>query len=381
MADVQPHHRRPGVARRIVFFPLGIVHRCMRLYDEWQEPRKLRKFSKSLHKERAREAPKPLRLKRRRALSLAKTNASASVGCPLLARLPKEIRLQIWQYVLGSGGCHYHLVHGGGRITHALCQSSNHENVNKLPSPCCPSSASRACCDKMLMSHICTTDESCIRQSTNVDEVFEKLPRANSTLLRTCRQIYQDAALLLYSTNIFDVDDLNTFIYWSRTILPSRLAAVRALSISWDIFWPPLTKTDPLGRYTFETACPHARLGLRNSDQVWVDFWDIVATKMPGLQDLRIMIGCNPPYYGVVDPIIFFGKERGLLRDVNALWVKPLLTIRGLKKFELEIIGGGSRGRYDHFSTPVGEDDLELQEKTELFLEDVRRIVCEPSPT
>lgn len=304
-------------------------------------------------------------------------NGNASVDCPLLTRLPKEVRIQIWQYVLGSGGYHYHLIHGGGRITHALCRYTGHESVNKLASPCCSSSASRTCCDTVLMSHLCITEQNCIRQSANVDEVLDNLPRASATLLRTCRQIYQDAATLLYSTNIFDVDDLNTFIYWSRTILPSRLAAVRALGVSWDIFWPPLTKTDPSGRYTIGTAAVPKRLALRTSDQVWLDFWDIVATKMPGLQDLRIKIGSIHPFYVAS---VLFGRERGLLRDINAEWVKPLLNIRGLKKLELEILGGDRRSMYHQFSASREEDDLELLERTKLFVEDVRRVVCEPLP-
>jgi hypothetical protein len=346
----------------------------------WQVARTKKTFQ--VHqKERAREAPKPLRSTRRRALSLLQTNANPGVGCPLLTRLPKEIRIQIWQYALGSGGCHYHLMHGGGRITHALCQASSHGNVNNLASPCCRSSASRTCCDKTLMSHLCLTGRGCTRQAANMDNVFDKLPRANSTLLRTCRQIYQEATLLLYSTNIFDVDDLNTFIYWSRTILPGRLASVRALSISWDIFWPPLTKTNPTGTHTCEMVCPYERLGVRNSDQVWLEFWDIVATKMAGLQDLRIRIGIMPQYYGTAHLSALFGKEKGLLRELSANWVRPILCIRGLKRFELEILRGDTRGPRGPFNASSGEGDPEIEEKTKLFLEDVRRIVCKPLQT
>jgi hypothetical protein len=367
------------VAKRTVLSPLFILYDYVQLYRSSRGPRKR---SKSIQKDIARDAPKPLRLKRRRAPSSSRVNVNASVDCPLLNRLPEEIRIEIWQYVLGSGG-HYHLMHGGGRITHALCQFSNHENVNNLASPCCASSASRTCCDKTFMSHTCLSDGSegrCIRQSMNVQNLRNNFPRVDLNLLRTCRQIYQEVALLLYSTNIFDVDDLNTLIYWSRTILPSRLATVRALSISWDVFWPPLTKTDPADIHTFETACRYERLRLRHSDQVWVEFWEVVATKMTGLQDLRMRIGFMPAYYAVVDLDALFGKDRGLVRDVSAQWVEPILSIRGLKKFELEIFGGYSQGPSDRFDPPGRGIDLEVQERTKLFLEDVRRIVCEPLP-
>jgi hypothetical protein len=210
---------------------------------------------------------------------------------------------------------------------------------------------------------------------------LDTLPRARATLLRTCRQVYQDAATLLYATNVFDADDLNTFIYWSRTILPGRLAAVRALGVSWDIFWPPLTKADPSGRYTMGAVAVHRRLALRNSDQVWLDFWDIVATKMPGLRDLRVRIGAMHPFYAALGTGILFGRERGLRRDVNAEWVQPLLNVRGLETLELDILGGDGRSVYHPASAAGGHDDLELRERTDMFVEEVRRVVCQPSPS
>jgi hypothetical protein len=227
---------------------------------------------------------------------------------------------------------------------------------------------------------VCVTDHSCIRQSENVDGVLDTLPRARAALLRTCRQVYQDAATLLYSTNIFDVDDLNTFIDWSRTILPGRLAAVRALGVSWDIFWPPLTTFDLSRPYRVGPMAVHQCLALRNSDQVWLDFWDIVATKMPGLQDLRVRIGTMHPFYAGLAHGSLFGRERGLRRDVHAEWVRPLLNIRGLKRLELDLLEDRRSVSYP-VGASGGHDDLDYRERTNLFVEEVRRVVCAPSPS
>ena len=40
------------------------------------------------------------------------------------------------------------------------------------------------------------------------DAEWESHPRLDLTLLRVCRQIYNEAVELPYATNIFDVDDL-----------------------------------------------------------------------------------------------------------------------------------------------------------------------------
>jgi hypothetical protein len=124
------------------------------------------------------------------------------------------------------------------------------------------------------------------------------MKRASLELLRSCQQIYQEAVELPYSTDIFDVDDLATLVYWPRAILPNRLAAVRNLRVNWEVFWPPLTKTDPNGSYTYESACNYERVRLKHSNEVWLEFWNTVAMKMAGLQDLRITIGFMSQYYG-----------------------------------------------------------------------------------
>ena len=84
--------------------------------------------------------------------------------------------------------------------------------------------------------------------------------------------------------------------------------------------------------------CKYEFLRLGHSDQVWLDFWDIVAKRILSLQDLRMTIGFTVRPFAIADLSQLFGKDRGLLRDINAPWVKPIHGIRGLKRFELEIL-------------------------------------------
>ena len=274
-------------------------------------------------------------------------------------------------------------MHGNGRMTHAVCQYGDHDSVNDLPNPCCSAVASRSCCPETNAASVSLWNGGCVHKAMAVHNVgFSHVPtlkRIDLTLLRTCRQIYQEAAELPYSTNIFDVDDLATLVYWSRTIIPPRLAAVRNLRVSWEVFWPPLTKSDRHGSHTYENACIYERVRLKHSDQVWLDFWDTVAAKMAGLQDLRMTIGFLSQYYDVVDLKAIFGIDRGLVCSIDAPWLKPILKIRGLGRFELEILDGRNWREADSRNAPNKEYDPELKNRTERLLEDVRRIVCKPS--
>jgi hypothetical protein len=103
---------------------------------------------------------------------------------------------------------------------------------------------------------------------------------------------------------------------------------VRNLRVSSGVLWPPLTKNDPTGSYTYENACDY-ELVLKHSDTIWLEFWDMVATKMTGLQDLRMTTDFVSRYYHVIDLKATFGADRVLGRTIDATWLEPILKIRG----------------------------------------------------
>ena len=107
---------------------------------------------------------------------------TAETGPPL-ARLLREIRIQIWLYVLDCGGRHYHLMHGDGSITHALCQSGSHESLNSIINPCCSSSQS-PCCPETILPYTCFNRQGRGRVVMGIHKPWHKLLRVDLTLLR-----------------------------------------------------------------------------------------------------------------------------------------------------------------------------------------------------
>jgi hypothetical protein len=202
--------------------------------------------------------------------------------------------------------------------------------------------------------------------------------RADLTLLRTCRQIYLEAAELSYATNVFNVEDLHHFVTWSRTILPTQLAAVRTLMVQWKLFLPPLGTADTSDSYTAEDAKSHEALCgahiREGGDTLYFEFWDTVAVKMVGLQDLRLKVIHEA--YG--DAYFWLGIKCGddvdLLRSIYPQF-KPILKIRGLKRFELKVIYKVS------IMCLVKFQNGEPKDTTDRLAQEMREIVCKPSPS
>lgn len=132
------------------------------------------------HKRRARDLPKPFRMKRRRALSSTQFSAKHGRDWPL-ACLLREIRNQIWLSVLDCSGRQYHLMHGDGSIPHALCQSGSHNNLNSIINPCC-SSSQCPCCPETILPYTCF-NKGRGRVVMGIYKPWHKLLRVDLTLL------------------------------------------------------------------------------------------------------------------------------------------------------------------------------------------------------
>ena len=199
------------------------------------------------------------------------------------------------------------------------------------------------------------------------DAELESHPRLDLTLLRVCRQMYNEAVELPYATNIFDVDDLITLVYWSQTILPSRLQLVRDLRVDWQIYWPPYTKMDPSGVRTSQTACPFDRIRLKHSNLVWWEFW-LVVSRMTGLRDVRMTLGFLSGQFHYEDLRRLFGPDQGLVPDLDAAWLQPILNVRGLTNFEL-VIADGDCGEYYLGESEPSQPDPADEERRRQFLQ------------
>ncbi|KAI9877250.1 MAG: hypothetical protein M1830_004431 [Pleopsidium flavum] len=228
-------------------------------------------------------APKPLP-RNRRALSTISFDRSLNSTCVLLDRLPPEIRLEIYTYVVG--GNLLHLVQGQERISHVRCRASSATDFLRTCRPAAANTARRI-----------------IPGSTS---------NGNLALMRTCRQVYIEAMDVLYSTNIFDLDDPRTLLYLSQSIRPQRLASITKLHVYCPIGSPPRHgrgKRYPIKERPYD-------------ERTWEQFWHVIATRMPRLLDLKVRFGLR------------FGIPELRMDDV---WVMPLLEIRRLKRFDFEV--------------------------------------------
>lgn len=214
--------------------------------------------------------------RRRRRLSTGYSQQT-NVNCHLLNKLPLELRLQIYEYVLG--GNLLHLIQIPRRIAHVRCRALHVPDHSRQCRP-----ASRMPLHPWLRT----------------------ISSANLALLKTCRQIYIEAIDILYTTNTFDINHLSTFISFSQTIRSQRLGAITSLHMYWDL------------GYNF------VRYGSKKNYQDWNTFWHVVATQMPGLRDLDIclkrgfqLLPITPSHY---EP-----------------WVSPMCEVRGLRSVEIEI--------------------------------------------
>ena len=285
----------------IVFLPIFVSYElCDRAYE------KIREIA---------TAPKPLP-KRRRALSISSQSTITNAG--RLGCLPFEIRAMIYQYALSGGDVHLFHIARARRLSY--CQSSFTVDYRSGG----------------LFGH-CHGMPVCRRKIVN----------GKLALLKTCRHIYNEGAHILYATNSFQIDhedNLATFVWFSRTIRPERLASIRDLGM-----WMVADTLLPVDSIPGSVNDIFER---RKAARLWMKVWTIIAHQMPGLANLKVsLVRISSPSEGAVEQIL----------------VKPMLAVRGLTTFELE------------FRT----EDPELFEPLQMLSQDIRKIVCanaEPSP-
>lgn len=109
---------------------------------------------------------------------------------------------------------------------------------------------------------------------------------------------------MLYATNAFDFNDLTTFVFFARSILPQRLASITTLHLAWDL-------TSNVWRH-----------GYVDSHQLWKNFWQIVAEEMHGLRELVLRLKRGSP---------------GVKISRHEPWVRPMCEVRGLRSARVEV--------------------------------------------
>ncbi|KAL8779969.1 MAG: hypothetical protein Q9213_006694 [Squamulea squamosa] len=204
-----------------------------------------------------------------------------SLDDSILLRLPLEIRQEIYGYVLGrEENCLVALPFKIRAVPEG--HSTSRENVRNAALNQC----------------LITSDE----------------PRfwpQRTALIRTCRQIYNEAIDLLYCGNIFVVKHPQIFLCFTKSIVPMRLNRIRNIRI---IIEKPLCLVLTLNKVDSSVR------------EVWESFWDAVS-RIECLTSLCVGFKyCFPPSDQIA---------------MDAPWMdalRPLLLLRGLLAFQLGFV-------------------------------------------
>ncbi|KAL4809740.1 hypothetical protein BDV18DRAFT_132693 [Aspergillus unguis] len=269
---------------------------------------------------------------------------SPQSSSPLFTKLPLEIRLMIYEYAFGDEVVH--LVQVRDKIRHVRCR--NRTSSLDKNRRCCPVTPARWRADDLASSASASSPPDTSTNNMLYPHTHPSLPNhlSNSSpaLLSTCRSIYTEASTFLYKNSTFDVDDLATFIAFSLSISPQHLRTIKKLSIHWRPVWQPMA-----GEEHKSSIFSHT-----HNDRLWALFWNRVAS-LKGLEELSLTVDLGSfaqpvPLPGAVGAGNGAGNanngpgagpglrsSNNLRLSISEPWVSPLLSVRGLKTFELGI--------------------------------------------
>lgn len=216
---------------------------------------------KKVQKERVTLAPRPLPHPRPRALSCplpspppksrrpwnllmfsksAPQQRTLDQSQSALARLPWEIRHRIWSEVLGRRLLH--IVRAPKTLLAIECVEGFGPNLETRHHGCwgCPDGPPFG---------------SWLGFYLEPRHNHPARPANLLPLLQTCRMIYTEAVAVLYETNIFDFNHLDSLLYFRQLVLPRRLNQVRRVNLSWNIKEPASSADPPNDLTTWHRVC------------------------------------------------------------------------------------------------------------------------------
>ena len=244
-------------------------------HREWKESKKAKE--QAYQEKYGRPMPGPIRLDERKDLSTVALSSPPEISESLILRLPVEVRLLVFEHVLG------------GNILQIKRSSSGVSGI-------------------------------CFREA-EIGPSLRNQPYTPLPLFLTCRQFYKEAASVLYKSNFFYVVTFEDLIWLSNTISPQRLRDIKRLKI-----------------------------GIPKPWSLWGQFCRILCKKME-LRELKLR---------------FAVPSSALTMRSN--WVKPLIQLRGLSKFDMEFVD----------SATSFVDGPFPKEEAKIFEAQLRAIVCKP---
>ncbi|KAF2724800.1 hypothetical protein K431DRAFT_300674 [Polychaeton citri CBS 116435] len=201
--------------------------------------------------------------------------------CSLLMRLPIDIRIMIYELVLGHRTFHLSAGDPHSRILHHVCKVP-HRIDEQIHGQCHDFSAGRPSSSR----------------STDVQH-WSEVATGLLPLLCTCRRIYSEAIQTLYSSNVFEfTQNFAAFRFLKLIIPPARLRDIRCLRLFMRIPRHP----DANG----------------NSHRDWRDLWDFFETEMTGLKTLHLRLAMLEPMEQ---------RIRDTADSAGSDWIEPMVLM------------------------------------------------------
>ena len=237
---------------------------------------------------------KPLPRNRR---SLTRINSMKDQSSSILMKLPLELRLRIWECVIGQYSFHIDLL--DRRLGSRICGYYTYgKEITKDEEE-----SFEAGSDEYEGRNMGQEDEEDDNEEEETDKLTESkvgllkmchqcpLYYSQSTdlcgyypaskkyrilaLLKSCRQIYAEALLTLYTTSTFIINDPGLLAYFLQSMPASHIRLIRILRLEW--------KTE-----TYSSCLYHDRNG--GIGEAWKRLWEIVGREMTGLRKVDVFV-------------------------------------------------------------------------------------------
>lgn len=170
------------------------------------------------------------------------------LDCGFLSKLPYDVRLIIYEMVLGRKVLHLQAQNQKSRILHYVCKHPERIDEHRIHQDC---------------------SEYSIKRPSSAPR--EEYPQASGLLplLVTCRKVYSEAIDVLYSANTFEFNQIfAAFTFLRYMVPPQRLPSLRHFRLHLRIPRHPMLNT--------------------RATRDWQDLWTFFSNETSGLQSLYL---------------------------------------------------------------------------------------------
>ena len=165
-----------------------------------------------------------------------------------------------------------------------------------------------------------------------------------TALLRTSRQVYTEAVELLYTGNTFVIRHSEMLSRLSKSIPPQRFNTIRSISVHW-------------------TPWQSGILAKWENREPWCRLWELIAS-MENLSILEVnILDWQPLHEG---------------NSNYTHLIEPISELRGLQEFVLNARQVRYQWDHRPYDSPMNEIEIGIQESTKVFLQHLEETVKLP---